>query len=160
MPGSSPRMRGTQQPCHTRPVRTGLIPTYAGNTCPTLEPPGCLRAHPHVCGEHTTLMEVSRAPKGSSPRMRGTHNRITPAHHTAGLIPTYAGNTSHAEGGDEAFRAHPHVCGEHGGRLLAEIVDAGSSPRMRGTRFFTSSSAIRNGLIPTYAGNTWTYQPA
>ena len=70
--GSSPRMRGTQQPCHTRPVRTGLIPTYAGNTCPTLEPPGCLRAHPHVCGEHTTLMEVSRAPKGSSPRMRGT----------------------------------------------------------------------------------------
>jgi len=131
--GSSPRMRGTQQPCHTRPVRTGLIPTYAGNTCPTLEPPGCLRAHPHVCGEHTTLMEVSRAPKGSSPRMRGTRRMFHVPYEEAGLIPTYAGNTDSGISTRPRSGAHPHVCGEHHGhnRNLEKLE--GSSPRMRGT---------------------------
>ena len=86
--------------------------------------------------------------------MRGTHNRITPAHHTAGLIPTYAGNTSHAEGGDEAFRAHPHVCGEHVVPEIVNTVQKGSSPRMRGTPTNVLIDPEEEGLIPTYAGNT------
>ena len=111
-------------------------------------------AHPHVCGEHNSLVTLDRYEQGSSPRMRGTLNISLESRDIVGLIPTYAGNTQPYHASASHRRAHPHVCGEHFARRRGRRSFSGSSPRMRGTRFFTSSSAIRNGLIPTYAGNT------
>ena len=71
-----------------------------------------------------------------------------------GLIPTYAGNTVARRLLRVVVRAHPHVCGEHYVNHPALVADAGSSPRMRGTRKGLRVSAARCGLIPTYAGNT------
>ena len=50
--GSSPRMRGTQEPLKRRIIGAGLIPTYAGNTHPARCSRWRVWAHPHVCGEH------------------------------------------------------------------------------------------------------------
>ena len=49
---------------------------------------------------------------------------------------------------------HPRVCGEHILPHHARRTDAGSSPRMRGTRAVCCDGDDRIGIIPAYAGNT------
>ena len=71
--GSSPRMRGTLTGAILCVCDGGLIPTYAGNTLSRLRTWRVPRAHPHVCGEHFRVSIRVRSPRGSSPRMRGTH---------------------------------------------------------------------------------------
>ncbi|EID50583.1 hypothetical protein HMPREF1324_1145 [Rothia aeria F0474] len=99
-------------------------------------------------------MEVSRAPKGSSPRMRGTQAKKFFCLAHCGLIPTYAGNTMTCSQVCCHSGAHPHVCGEHENNGEYMTIEEGSSPRMRGTPTLKSIVGEENGLIPTYAGNT------
>ena len=91
---------------------------------------------------------------GSSPRMRGTLVFDAGGQGDAGLIPTYAGNTSARLLLGGRIRAHPHVCGEHPTFRPVLPSPRGSSPRMRGTRAGGGETAYCLGLIPTYAGNT------
>ena len=158
--GSSPRMRGTRGYQDGARTEAGLIPTYAGNTHNVDNVLSVLWAHPHVCGEHLPSPSASLDDWGSSPRMRGT--RCTTFWDLAGvgLIPTYAGNTHCGIGAESVMWAHPHVCGEHSSILRSTGPSVGSSPRMRGTRPHGRRHTVPDGLIPTYAGNTWTYQPA
>ena len=91
---------------------------------------------------------------GSSPRMRGTHTKVTAEGLPFGIIPAYAGNTS-----DSSVRAHhcgdhPRVCGEHGDCLRYILACKGSSPRMRGTQCLVHFVLHLLGIIPAYAGNT------
>ena len=113
-----------------------------------------LRAHPHVCGEHAKAKSVFMPLSGSSPRMRGTRSKALEVTGWEGLIPTYAGNTGGSLSSGFFSRAHPHVCGEHDPKTLANELYSGSSPRMRGTHGAKSEAGMAPGLIPTYAGNT------
>ena len=91
--GSSPRMRGTlgrQEPSVGRP---GIIPAYAGNTCPSATIRPFCRDHPRVCGEHTPEALPEGLKAGSSPRMRGTRQRLQIHVPAYWIIPAYAGNT-------------------------------------------------------------------
>ena len=128
-------MRGTPLQETHRPRPNGIIPAYAGNTDQSIILfPSC-GDHPRVCGEHSSRMLEKLASVGSSPRMRGTHQRTLPTPARTGIIPAYAGNTS------ETPRNPPRGGG-------------GSSPRMRGTRPFDRVRAFDRGIIPAYAGNT------
>ena len=152
--GSSPRMRGTRRKPSTPNPTQGLIPTYAGNTGLKVTVQLDIGAHPHVCGEHSLHFVYVLCQLGSSPRMRGTRlGRVHPIH-DAGLIPTYAGNTTRVCQPGRVARAHPHVCGEHRLQSPGEATASGSSPRMRGTLHDNRFAAAAPGLIPTYAGNT------
>ena len=113
--GSSPRMRGTRQCITLSSMGDGIIPAYAGNTRPG---PGCWRTagdHPRVCGEHSQSLGHLRC--------------------VAGIIPAYAGNTRSASTRWWCPGDHPRVCGEHHSSGVSASRRAGSSPRMRGTRF-------------------------
>ena len=92
--GSSPRMRGT--PASAMPPMTAsrLIPTYAGNTLERSRRTAPKPAHPHVCGEHRSIVGSLSMWNGSSPRMRGTHAHGHRIIFLRRLIPTYAGNTA------------------------------------------------------------------
>ena len=115
--GSSPRMRGTPTRRFTCTNHQGLIPTYAGNTFYDAVGVDAGGAHPHVCGEHwASTSEIDFGP-GSSPRMRGTPVAGREPAHSAGLIPTYAGNTQRLGLPARRGGAHPHVCGEHSRRI-------------------------------------------
>ena len=153
--GSSPRMQGTPRGAPTPAGESGLIPTYAGNTRQQWRYRRAPRAHPHVCGEHRGIANLRWYPLGSSPRMRGTPRPGVCAGSSAGLIPTYAGNTVTSGGLRPDSRAHPHVCGEHGIIPATFPRREGSSPRMRGTLGDVVMAAEQKGLIPTYAGNTF-----
>ena len=148
-------MRGTRG----RHIQTSgprrLIPTYAGNTLWVSSSQNTPAAHPHVCGEHNLLHSFHELPRGSSPRMRGTRDLGSPAHPRKRLIPTYAGNTSAQIDHRTSTAAHPHVCGEHVLLTIRLIQRAGSSPRMRGTRYVDINTITGDRLIPTYAGNTF-----
>ena len=158
--GSSPRMRGT----HDIPIphipRDGIIPAYAGNTHAVVPSPCCARDHPRVCGEHFAQGFGDIDQLGSSPRMRGTlaYFRIEGRYY--GIIPAYAGNTYAAIGKTTIWWDHPRVCGEHLLSPVAPLAYAGSSPRMRGTLDGVDRLAGSEGIIPAYAGNTWTIRPA
>ena len=150
-------MRGTPLSHSTPPLLFGLIPTYAGNTRTCAPVQGQRRAHPHVCGEHPSRASPTAKPTGSSPRMRGTRGHLLFSPRCVGLIPTYAGNTTHPAPSPPRLWAHPHVCGEHIPVYGETENPKGSSPRMRGTRRVGRIMSTPTGLIPTYAGNTFWY---
>ncbi len=112
--GSSPRVRGTQQPARVLKCGIGIIPACAGNTTSTAGRLLRTRDHPRVCGEHFKARSVLICAAGSSPRVRGT---------PAGFMSkgTY-------------LRDHPRVCGEHFTAPMEARTLPGSSPRVRGTR--------------------------
>ena len=133
-----------------------IIPAYAGNTA--VKSSGVLESgdHPRVCGEHRTNLAKTADRQGSSPRMRGTRTISAIRTGCTGIIPAYAGNTCVVYGVCTQRGDHPRVCGEHHRLRLSRIDYRGSSPRMRGTHGWNGYVARILGIIPAYAGNTWT----
>ena len=118
-----------------------------------------MRDHPRVCGEHFKSAYGQHFDQGSSPRMRGTPQKILCVRFSGGIIPAYAGNTVHYLRQCCMNRDHPRVCGEHpcGGTRMTTA--AGSSPRMRGTPTADTAAGALRGIIPAYAGNTYGVSP-
>ena len=71
MPGSSPRGRGKLGPEVAEGRRGGLIPAWAGKTCPLARVPQRGEAHPRVGGENARFIRRDHLRSGSSPRGRG-----------------------------------------------------------------------------------------
>ena len=86
-------------------------------------------------------MRGARQPSGHSAK----NNRI---------IPAYAGSTRSAGPAGAAIGDHPRVCGEHLSAAMAEVNEAGSSPRMRGAPDTKPISQHIIRIIPAYAGST------
>ena len=173
--GSSPRVRGKLPYAGNYSFCPGLIPACAGKTR-NLSPRSVhLAAHPRVCGENVGVVRDEIARQGSSPRVRGKHDRIERRARNGGLIPACAGKTqaTHLRGLSSA--AHPRVCGENvysstlpvgGSGLIPACAGKtskaapptnspnGSSPRVRGKPGRRVVCAPRTGLIPACAGKT------
>jgi hypothetical protein len=108
--------------------------------------------HPHACGEHTARLRPPSPPRGSSPRVWGTRRgSISPGDHDR-FIPTRVGNTKPNCNSSPTYSVHPHACGEHGTKTCPGLSTAGSSPRVWGT-LFTSSSPERT-FFPTIPHDT------
>ena len=86
--------------------------------------------------------------------MRGTQPPAIELVLLLGIIPAYAGNTGVESFGQIQIGDHPRVCGEHIVQLFAQLVQVGSSPRMRGTLAGYAHHFHAGGIIPAYAGNT------
>ena len=131
--------------------------------------------HPRVCGEHSSSFMSRLAASGSSPRVRGTptpasiqcwSTRFIPACAgntgapkglclgTAVFIPACAGNTRVSARRPRCPTVHPRVCGEHHARPRLRLSQNGSSPRVRGTRWFGRDLRCSHWFIPACAGNT------
>ena len=134
----------------------GIIPAYAGSTIIAPSSPWRCRDHPRVCGEHSAATTTARTVWGSSPRMRGA--RIPPCLYwiSDGIIPAYAGSTACCIDPPTQPEDHPRVCGEHVLTWWPHLTGAGSSPRMRGAPGHVDLVCELGGIIPAYAGSTWT----
>ena len=82
---------------------------------------------------------------GSSPRVRGTRTSTRRWRRRTRFIPACAGNSDSGTGGTFRFPVHPRVCGELVNATHQHRLDAGSSPRVRGTH----SGARRSPLTMT-----------
>ena len=87
--------------------------------------------------------------------MRGTPNIQPVFREIRGIIPAYAGNTRIALFRFRKIWDHPRVCGEHWSYQLSTMFPEGSSPRMRGTQTMADQPQATPGIIPAYAGNTY-----
>ena len=131
--GSSPRVRGTRNGCWLSLDRIRFIPACAGNAW--------IVSRTEIHGG------------GSSPRVRGTRAEATAAIRLCRFIPACAGNASSNEIELLSRSVHPRVCGERGCDVAVAHGDAGSSPRVRGTRPTERDHAIAARFIPACAGN-------
>ena len=132
MVGSSPRMRGAHDGYEYRSYHVRIIPADAGSTKPGERRRPHPQDHPRGCGEHLPCGDGVAAVAGSSPRMRGAHTLDKGSYEYKGIIPTDAGSTQHDSDCTNAWRDHPHGCGEHSTIPKTECPELGSSPRMRG----------------------------
>ena len=87
--------------------------------------------------------------------MRGTPICMVCRLDKSGIIPAYAGNTVSTISSKKQCRDHPRVCGEHLSHSADGNALPGSSPRMRGTRTSPRTRQTFPGIIPAYAGNTY-----
>ena len=147
-------MRGTPSHPPGSLYNTRIIPAYAGNTFFPARAFFSRKDHPRVCGEHAHKMVYFIPSAGSSPRMRGTLQRVAVIAEPRGIIPAYAGNTNSAVSKKKWTKDHPRVCGEHIKSSSVLNIFKGSSPRMRGTPCHVPSDNYVIRIIPAYAGNT------
>ncbi len=109
-----------------------FTPASAGNTLLDEMSQAEVDLHPRVCGEHIGTATVLT---GSSPRLRGTLPQGPQAPDSNRFIPASAGNTLESEFIHPKTPVHPRVCGEHTNEWRRLYTTAGSSPRLRGTRW-------------------------
>ena len=134
--GSSPRVRGKRVPRLFVLWFSRLIPACAGKTKTSRRIPRHPRAHPRVCGENRAAVARALAVAGSSPRVRGKRLGVRGNTHKPGLIPACAGKTSVLRSAMRSAPAHPRVCGENAHDEHHRLWQEGSSPRVRGKRWW------------------------
>ncbi len=152
-----------------------FIPAGAGNTINVVAGAGFETVHPRGCGEHDarssaplpslrfipagagntwSISAEPAAPDGSSPRVRGTPDRVTGCHYRGRFIPAGAGNTMYRWISKALATVHPRGCGEHLTKDGPVEAVYGSSPRVRGTRRVKGGDSPGQRFIPAGAGNT------
>ena len=152
--GSSPRMRGTLIEGQEGHRLWRIIPAHAGNS--PRHPPDCpqLSDHPRACGELSRPAGSSAIVRGSSPRMRGTHNANLAGRDGLRIIPAHAGNSLASVLAAACSADHPRACGELFNARRDGESDYGSSPRMRGTLARRRPVQRVYRIIPAHAGNS------
>ena len=152
--GSSPHTRGAPR-CPARACRPSrIIPAYAGSTS---EAPSTSQAHgdhPRIRGEHVSFLGSGVVAGGSSPHTRGALPPSALRSSTRGIIPAYAGSTSHWGALWHLFADHPRIRGEHKQVHISVNTFEGSSPHTRGAPEDTVAGDHAIGIIPAYAGST------
>ena len=113
-----------------------------------------IAVHPRACGEHGQEATSESFRRGSSPRLRGTPQRILMGQKANRFIPAPAGNTACCHPRCSRGSVHPRACGEH--LVVAGVLSAsnGSSPRLRGTQRSFLEFIVSLRFIPAPAGNT------
>ena len=109
--------------------------------------------HPRVCGERVDAMGAPVAYYGSSPRVRGTGLLYRDSVFQRRFIPACAGNGPAGPPLPEVDPVHPRVCGERSTARPRRMAGSGSSPRVRGTVFFSLIVNTIYRFIPACAGN-------
>ena len=153
--GSSPRVRGSLKKGDDDPLEVGIIPAGAGLTRLAAERERHSRNHPRGCGAHHPHHADRACEAGSSPRVRGSQQRILERFYRVGIIPAGAGLTPFSTPLFMDSRDHPRGCGAHPADSIDYQLKQGSSPRVRGSpaRLFTTFSQL--GIIPAGAGLTF-----
>ena len=90
---------------------------------------------------------------GSSPRVRGTADRIGLALLKLRFIPARAGNGLDSLPRAWLLAVHPRACGERFTTFTDAIANSGSSPRVRGTDTARDPEGNELRFIPARAGN-------
>ncbi len=109
--------------------------------------------HPRACGEQCALAAAATFAAGSSPRVRGTGQRIGAHCRPDRFIPARAGNRCSNPRRRQSRPVHPRACGEQTTRRKPTCARRGSSPRVRGTAMSDPIKGQSNRFIPARAGN-------
>ena len=152
--GSSPHTRGAHLILDFLCGSGGIIPAYAGSTCPFPKALLPWTDHPRIRGEHAGRGDLRRGRAGSSPHTRGAPAAAAAAHVAQRIIPAYAGSTRPPTRPNPGRADHPRIRGEHPQAAFADRPVGGSSPHTRGARWAPPRGSGTSRIIPAYAGST------
>ena len=152
--GSPPPTRGAPGPDRRQARPRRITPAYAGSTQPTTSNPMYFQDHPHLRGEHLSLIEASDLSRGSPPPTRRALARFRRQRSQSRITPTYAGSTRPADGWSAPPQDHPHLRGEHRMSLKTFSDSRGSPPPTRGALNVDRRPRLPVRITPTYAGST------
>ena len=153
--GSSPHTRGALHQIRYRAIKRRIIPAYAGSTIATNVSSRTATDHPRIRGEHFQTFMADIAERGSSPHTRGALDRVRRHLNDIGIIPAYAGSTLSRSLPKSLLTDHPRIRGEHCPVAPPDWTGSGSSPHTRGAPLIPRVRFARIGIIPAYAGSTW-----
>ena len=151
--GSSPRGRGTLTRTASPTGIFRFIPARAGNAVSVATPDSSSTVHPRAGGERPHCEQVSSFIVRSSPRGRGTHLAGRAGGLADRFIPARAGNASSSSWIAVLATVHPRAGGERASKRAIRAIQAGSSPRGRGTPGVPSAFRDAGRFIPARAGN-------
>ena len=154
--GPFPRLRRARGRSRDNMRVHGIIPAFAGSTQTMSTPRHRSRDHPRVRGEHSTQVQEAALEQGSSPRSRGAQPHIVGIPDLVVIITAFAGSTLRTTTSRAVSRNHPRVRGEHLAAALLAYELWGSSPRSRGALFALVFQVVAVGIIPAFAGSTFT----
>jgi len=151
-PGLSPRTRGSPLAAGVARLAAGPIPADAGE--PTARPhrDAGPRAYPRGRGGAIRLPIRVAAPRGLSPRTRGSHVLGGFDFAAFGPIPADAGEPGTPPRSRTPPRAYPRGRGGAAHGAGDDVRLAGLSPRTRGSRQDQLRVRLRQGPIPADAG--------
>ena len=155
--GSSPRVWGTLILNAFDLLRVRFIPTGVGNARLGRHNRISIPVHPHGCGERNPHLIRVLVLHGSSPRVWGTHRLKCYIDLVRRFIPTGVGNAYWPITRNWLKPVHPHGCGERISEADRNLLNAGSSPRVWGTRDFTGNRGNVWRFIPTGVGNAYAW---
>ena len=152
--GSSPRMRGKPPRSDKCQRVRRIIPAHAGQTF-VIGARGLGKTdHPRACGANVSVWLWTPSATGSSPRMRGKPGANGAVVMGERIIPAHAGQTPRPRATPTARTDHPRACGANSAGRPSNILQSGSSPRMRGKPERLFVRACRPRIIPAHAGQT------
>ena len=131
-----------------------IIPARAGPTPVRQGARGGSADHPRSCGANMQGLAKGLGLGGSSPLVRGQPNLRQLRRATERIIPARAGPTQfiHSPQGD--VTDHPRSCGANAAVGWSLMLDAGSSPLVRGQQAARRAGRHRLRIIPARAGPT------
>ena len=147
-------MRGKPVYFRRRRLPSRIIPAHAGQTPAGISGANSPADHPRACGANVSWSSNSRAPSGSSPRMRGKHHRYWLRVDTRRIIPAHAGQTVVDKLFGKTLPDHPRACGANLSVTFHQAATSGSSPRMRGKPNRSINNTAAQRIIPAHAGQT------
>ena len=130
--GSPPRVRGKLGHSESMDTEGRITPARAGKTYSTPPSTSKSKDHPRACGENMWCSTRTRLERGSPPRVRGKHTRMSCKRASVRITPARAGKTSARQGAVRPYWDHPRACGENPSRTSRKACSWGSPPRVRG----------------------------
>ena len=128
-------------------------PAYAGNILEIIRKQYKFEVQPRVCGEYLILSSTQSLALGSTPRMRGICFMIRINSKSVRFNPAYAGNIPIGKFNKYGEKVQPRVCGEYKIFVDGNMLETGSTPRMRGIFAWFNISSLLIRFNPAYAGN-------
>ncbi len=110
------------------------------------------RVDPRVCGGAYLVSIAMLDSEGRSPRLRGSHRLASQGGGGKGSIPASAGEPSTTASCNARRRVDPRVCGGAPSWPASPSLNAGRSPRLRGSHDADDPEARDGGSIPASAG--------
>ncbi len=152
--GSSPLVRGQHNRMRWSFNDIRIIPARAGPTPIIVFPRAQLADHPRSCGANVFVCCVLYCSYGSSPLVRGQHNRMRWSFNDIRIIPARAGPTPIIVFPRAQLADHPRSCGANCLRREMAAIRYGSSPLVRGQPCPKAKRTHAARIIPARAGPT------
>ena len=151
---TTPRVRGLRTAWTQFLESARYNPACAGTT-----PSGSVRKspgaiQPRVCGDYVSTMRVVRGLVDTTPRVRGLQCSKYSAKLTNRYNPACAGTTSDRLHRGAVKPIQPRVCGDYRMGMTCHILDADTTPRVRGLRAQELINLLMRRYNPACAGTT------